>query len=249
MHGTGYAGLTSVNASAWVTLPRPGRSFSFQCQCCEKSFINYSYLQSHLQRRHPEFTDAERQKNRQVEQMEDGIEELKERLRLTQSRLEAEREAEALRRKQELEQQQRKEASERQELESWKEEERKKFQQEIQDLKHLLLQEFKDISSQSSSIEAKLQELQTRPATVSNLGVLHDEDDEREDREGREKEMRGRMAQQKSKWRKKLQDLQKTHMQEKQDLQNDNERLRMALSSDQKMALHSLQKQINSLSS
>lgn len=32
--------------------------FSFQCQFCEKCFVNYSYLQSHVQRRHPEITDA-----------------------------------------------------------------------------------------------------------------------------------------------------------------------------------------------
>lgn len=43
---------------------------------------------------------SERQKKRKVEQMEDGIEELKERLRLTQMQLQAEREADSLRRRQ-----------------------------------------------------------------------------------------------------------------------------------------------------
>lgn len=42
----------------------------------------------------------ERQKKMQVEQMKDGLEELKEKLRLTQSQLEAEREADAYRRQQ-----------------------------------------------------------------------------------------------------------------------------------------------------
>ncbi|ROI15733.1 Zinc finger protein DZIP1L [Anabarilius grahami] len=73
-----------------------------KCQFCEKSFVNYSYLQAHVQRRHPEVTDAERQKKRKVEQMEDGIEELKERLRLTQMQLQAERETDSLRRQQKL---------------------------------------------------------------------------------------------------------------------------------------------------
>lgn len=41
---------------------------------------------------------SERQKKIQVEQMKDGLEELKEKLRLTQSRLDAEREADACRR-------------------------------------------------------------------------------------------------------------------------------------------------------
>ncbi|XP_061094944.1 cilium assembly protein DZIP1L [Conger conger] len=233
-------------------LLQAGASNYHKCHCCEKSFINYSYLQAHLQRRHPEVTDAERQKRRQAEQMEDGIEELRERLRLTQSKLEAEREAEALRKQQELEHQKKKEASERQELESWKEEERRKFQQEIGDLKRLLLQEFKDISSQSSAIEAKLQELQAKPVSVSNLGTLLDED-EQEVREGQERglrqerELRGKIALQKSKWKRRLQDIQSSHQLEKQELQNENERLIMALSSDQKTAVQKLQQQISSL--
>ena len=43
---------------------------------------------------------SERQKKRQVEQVEEGMQELRERLELAQKRLEAEREADALRRQQ-----------------------------------------------------------------------------------------------------------------------------------------------------
>ena len=43
---------------------------------------------------------SERQKKRQVEQVEEGMQELRERLELAQRRLEAEREADALRRQQ-----------------------------------------------------------------------------------------------------------------------------------------------------
>lgn len=32
-------------------------SFLFQCQHCDKAFMNYSFLQSHMQRRHPEECD------------------------------------------------------------------------------------------------------------------------------------------------------------------------------------------------
>ncbi|XP_076846603.1 cilium assembly protein DZIP1L isoform X3 [Brachyhypopomus gauderio] len=82
-----------------------------KCQFCEKSFVNYSYLQSHVVRRHPEVTEAERQKKRQVEQVEDGIQELKEKLQLTQSHLAAEREADAHRRQQKLQELERREMS------------------------------------------------------------------------------------------------------------------------------------------
>ncbi|RXM29973.1 Zinc finger protein DZIP1L [Acipenser ruthenus] len=124
-----------------------------KCQLCDKSFMNYSYLQGHLQRRHPEITDAERQKKKQVEQMEDGIEDLRERLKRTQSKLEAEQEADAQRRLQEQKEQSQREAEEKMQFEKWKEEERKKFYLEIGDLRQLFLQEFKAVSSKSTALE------------------------------------------------------------------------------------------------
>ncbi|KAK6313675.1 hypothetical protein J4Q44_G00151340 [Coregonus suidteri] len=216
-----------------------------KCQCCEKSFINYSYLQAHLQRRHPEVTDTERQKKRQVEQMEDGIEELRERLKLAQTRLEMEREAEALRKQQELDYQRRKEASEREKMESWKEEERKTFQEEMRDLKRLFLQEFRHMASESSSIEAKLQELQTREVTVSNLGSYHEVD---ELQQRKEREVKEKMTQQKREWKKRFKEVQNRHLLERDELQSENDRLRLALSVDQRSDLHRLEQLVTSLS-
>ncbi|XP_036378596.1 zinc finger protein DZIP1L [Megalops cyprinoides] len=225
-------------------LLQAGASSYHKCQLCEKVFINYSFLQAHLQRRHPDVTDSESEKKRQVEEMEDGIKELRE--RLTQYKLEVERGAEAFRRQQELERQQKKESNERLELENWKEEEKQKCHMVISDQKQLLLQEFKDISSQSSSIEGKLQELQTKGVTISNLGMLCDEDEQDGGEDG-ERQLKEKIAQQKRKWRKKLQEIQNGHLVERQELQNENERLRMSLSADQKSALQSLKQQISSL--
>lgn len=55
---------------------------------------------------------------------------------------------------QELEEQRRKEVAEREAMERWKEEERRKFQQEIGNLRQLFLQEFKEMSSKSCTMEA-----------------------------------------------------------------------------------------------
>ncbi|XP_069053603.1 cilium assembly protein DZIP1L isoform X2 [Lepisosteus oculatus] len=229
-------------------LLQAGANNYHKCQFCDKSFVNYSFLQGHLQRRHPEITDAERQKKRQVEQMEDGIEELRARLKLTQAKLEAEREAEALRRQQELEEQRQREAKEKQQLESWKEEERKKFYQEMGDLRQLFLQELKDIASKSSSIEARLQDLQRSGVVVSNLGTLRDTEEE-EKREARERELREKVARQKSEWKKKMKEMQNIHLLEKGELRSEIERLKMSLSVDRNTALQSLQQKISSLSS
>ncbi|KAA0713076.1 Zinc finger protein DZIP1L DAZ-interacting protein 1-like protein [Triplophysa tibetana] len=167
-----------------------------KCQFCEKSFVNYSYLQAHVQRRHPEITDAERQKKQQVEKMEDGIEELEKRLRKTQMELQAERETDGLRRQQEQEDQHRRQQLEKDALERWKEEERRQFQQEIGELRQLFIHESKDMANKSSSIEAKLLEMQNRefgPFTKDNLQEQWNNDKER--RENRERKLKERMTQ------------------------------------------------------
>ncbi|XP_072540163.1 cilium assembly protein DZIP1L isoform X2 [Salminus brasiliensis] len=220
-----------------------------KCQFCEKSFVNYSYLQSHIQRRHPEITDAERQKKKQVEQMEDGIEELKEKLRLTQLQLAAEKEADAHKRQQELEEQRRRDVAEREVIERWKEEERRKFQQEIEELRQLFLQEFKGMANKSYSIEAKLLELESREQNVSTVRSENEQENER--RRLWEKELKEQMAQKKNEWRKKLKEMQNFHQQEKEELQSENARLQKALSVEHNSSssLHNLKQQLLSLSS
>uniref|UniRef100_A0A8C4JSL4 C2H2-type domain-containing protein n=1 Tax=Dromaius novaehollandiae TaxID=8790 RepID=A0A8C4JSL4_DRONO len=75
-------------------LLQAGANSYHKCQFCDKAFVNYSFLQAHVQRRHTEASE----RKKQVEQMEDEIQELKVKLRETQQRLEAERDAEKLRR-------------------------------------------------------------------------------------------------------------------------------------------------------
>ncbi|XP_056215098.1 cilium assembly protein DZIP1L [Falco biarmicus] len=149
-----------------------------KCHLCGKAFMNNSFLQAHVQRRHAEATEAERQKMKQMEQMEDKVEELKAKLRETQQQLEAEREAEKLRREQETERARQQQEEGRRDLERWKEEERMKMHEEIDGLRQIFLEAFKDVASRSSAMEAKLQELQAREAAKSSLGTLQDDDTE-----------------------------------------------------------------------
>ncbi|KAI7807253.1 zinc finger protein DZIP1L [Triplophysa rosa] len=189
-----------------------------KCQFCEKLFVNYSYLQEHVQRRHPEITDAERQKKQQVEKMEDGIEELKERLRVTQMQLQAERETDSLRCQQEQEEQHRREQLEKDALERWKEEERRQIQLEIGELRQLFIQESKDMARKSSSIEAKLLEMQNREfGTFTKVSLQEQWDHDKERRENRERKLKERMTQKESEWRKKLQEVQNKYQEDKEE--------------------------------
>ncbi|XP_029885109.1 zinc finger protein DZIP1L [Aquila chrysaetos chrysaetos] len=147
-----------------------------KCHLCDKAFMKDTFLQAHVQRRHAEATEAERQKMKQVEQMEAEVEELKAKLQETQQQLEAEREVEKLHREQEMERARQREEEGRRDLERWKEEERTKLHEEIDGLRQLFLAAFKDVSSRSIAMEGILQELQARKAVVSNLGTLRDDD-------------------------------------------------------------------------
>ncbi|XP_060723235.1 cilium assembly protein DZIP1L-like [Tachysurus vachellii] len=227
------------------TSPRPSIIKQQACQFFEKCFVNYSYLQSHVQHRHPEITDAERHKKMQVEQMKNELEELKEKLRLTQSRLEAEREADVYRRQQEMEEQRRREASDREIMERCKEEVKRTFYDEIDGLIKLLHQEFEQIKSKIISIESKLHELESRERNMSNLRGQNEI--EKEQWRIRERELKEQM---KNKLKKKIEELQNRHQQEKAKLESENNRLQKALSVKESTisSVHSLTQQVQSLS-
>ncbi|XP_038674601.1 zinc finger protein Dzip1-like isoform X4 [Scyliorhinus canicula] len=61
-----------------------------KCQYCEKTFMNSFFMQSHIQRRHPNQTDVEK-KNYQSDKIQGEIDQLKKQLQKTQSQLEAEK--------------------------------------------------------------------------------------------------------------------------------------------------------------
>uniref|UniRef100_A0A663MLB9 Cilium assembly protein DZIP1 n=1 Tax=Athene cunicularia TaxID=194338 RepID=A0A663MLB9_ATHCN len=73
------------------------RASYHQCQFCEKAFMNYSFLQSHMQRRHPEESQIEQKRKANTDKLQDEIDKLKEQLQLTKSQLEAEQQANMIR--------------------------------------------------------------------------------------------------------------------------------------------------------
>ena len=67
--------------------------FSSQCPYCSKAFVHSAYLQSHVQRKHSEYLppSADSETKKQSQRMEHEIEELRERLRMTETQMEEER--------------------------------------------------------------------------------------------------------------------------------------------------------------
>ncbi|XP_064930319.1 cilium assembly protein DZIP1L isoform X2 [Columba livia] len=210
-------------------LLRAGPSACCKCHLCDKAFVDGSFLQAHLQRRHPEATEPERQKmKQQVEQMEAEVEELKAKLREMQQQLELQRDGEKLRREQEAERARQQEEEGRRDLERWKEEERMKLHGEVDGLRRLFLAVFRDVASRSSAMEGKLHELQAREVATSNLGTLWDDDtDEARWQTWSRAELRERMAAQ---------------------LKKENEPLHVSPSQDQWEVLDRVHQQMDALS-
>ncbi|NXN77099.1 DZIP1 protein, partial [Bombycilla garrulus] len=145
-----------------------------QCPFCEKAFMTYSFLQSHIQRRHPGESETEQKRKGNIEKMQDEIEKLKEQLQLTRSQLEFEQQANLARLSKECEQQKSKEEF-LQSFYKWKEEEREKLSDEIDKVKDMFMKELKELRSRNSALENQLLELQkSNMQQKSNLGTLQD---------------------------------------------------------------------------
>ncbi|XP_021385983.1 cilium assembly protein DZIP1 isoform X2 [Lonchura striata] len=151
------------------------RANYYQCPFCEKAFVTSSFLQSHIQRRHPEESEIEQKKKGNIEKLKDEIEKLKEQLQLTKSQLEFEQQANLARLSKECEQQKAKEEAFLQLFHKWKDEEREKFADQIEKVKDTFTKELKDLHSRNSTLENQLLELQkSNMQQKSNLGILKD---------------------------------------------------------------------------
>ncbi|XP_027530448.1 zinc finger protein DZIP1 isoform X2 [Neopelma chrysocephalum] len=149
-----------------------------QCQFCEKAFMTYSFLQSHIQRRHPGESEIEQKRKANTEKLQDEIEKLKEQLKLTKSQLESEQQADIVRLSKECEQQKSKEEEILQSFHKWKEEERERLAHEIEKMKEMFMKELKELYSKNSTLENQLLELQkSNMQQKSNLGTLKDSHD------------------------------------------------------------------------
>ncbi|NWV79061.1 DZIP1 protein, partial [Dasyornis broadbenti] len=146
-----------------------------QCPFCEKAFMTYSFLQSHIQRRHPGESEIEQKKKGKIEKLQDEIEKLKEQLQLTKSQLEIEQQANLARLSKECEQQKSKEEEILQSFHKWKDEEREKLADQIEKVKDMFMKELKELYSRNSTLENQLLELQkSNMQQKSNLGTLKD---------------------------------------------------------------------------
>ncbi|XP_069873068.1 cilium assembly protein DZIP1L [Dipodomys merriami] len=225
------------------------------CHLCDKTFMNATFLRGHLQRRHAGSADGRGGgrvggggRQQQERPLEEALEELRAKLKDTQAELEAQREAERQRQQQEVEIMRQREMEAKKEFEEWKEKERSKFYGEIDKLKQLFWDEFKVVANQNSTLEEKLQALQSHSAMVSHLGSLRDEESEERLQQAQELQaLREQMEVQKTEWKRKMKQLRRERSAERRELQEENERLRASLAQDERKMDAQAQRQLSAL--
>ncbi|XP_054018927.1 cilium assembly protein DZIP1 isoform X1 [Dryobates pubescens] len=199
------------------------RASYHQCQFCEKAFMSYSFLQSHMQRRHPEESQIEQKRKAKTDKLQDEIDKLKEQLQLTRSQLEAEQQAYMVQFSKECEQQKSKEEEIIQTFHKWKEEEKEKLADEIEKVKDMFMKELKELSSRNSTLENQLLELQkSNMQQKSNLGTLTDSQEFTEEKPQNSQDYRNVvkvLEKQESKWTSRMQAFAHAHEKEKSELQ------------------------------
>ncbi|XP_053934199.1 cilium assembly protein DZIP1 isoform X2 [Cuculus canorus] len=212
------------------------RASYHQCQFCEKAFMNYTFLQSHIQRRHQEESQIEQKRKAKTDKLQDEIDKLKEQLQLTKSQLEAEQQANMIRISKECEQQKSKEEEILQSLHKWKEEEKEKLADEIEKVKEMFMKELKEFSSRNSTLENQLLELQkTNMQQKSNLGMLKDSQEFTEEKLQSPQDYQNvvkLLENQESKWASKIQALHYDHKTEKNMLLLQIKKLKSSLRED-----------------
>ncbi|NXN01879.1 DZIP1 protein, partial [Sylvia borin] len=206
-----------------------------QCPFCEKAFMTYSFLQSHIQRRHSGEYEIEQKRKGNVEKLQDEIEKLKEQLQFTKSQLEFEQQANLARLSKECEQKS-KEEEILQSFHKWKEEEREKFADQIEKVKDMFMKELKELYSRNATLENQLLEIQkSNMQQKSNLGTLKDSHDFSEEKPPRPQDHPNvvrLLEKQEKKWTSLIQAVRHDHETEKSLLQSQIETIKTSARED-----------------
>ncbi|XP_019592736.2 cilium assembly protein DZIP1 isoform X1 [Rhinolophus sinicus] len=208
----------------------------YQCHFCDKAFMNQAFLQSHIQRRHPEDSHLAYKKKAQTDKLQNEIDMLKEQLQLTKSQLDAAQHAHAVRSSKEYEMQKTKEEEFLKLVDRWKEEEKEKLLDEMEKVKEMFMKEFKELTSKNSALEYQLSEIQKSNMQIkSNIGTLKGARELKEERPQYPQDFQNVMQlldSQESKWTARVQALHQEHKKEKGQLLSHIEKLRTSMIDD-----------------
>eukprot|EP00062_Callorhinchus_milii_P006590 gi/632947353/ref/XP_007889006.1/ PREDICTED: zinc finger protein DZIP1 [Callorhinchus milii] len=224
-----------------------------KCQYCDKSFMSHFFKQNHVQRRHQEQIDVGYQKKMQTDKIQDEMDQLKKQLLQTQSQLEVEEQKYSRKEFQELENRAMKE-EEIKRFEKWKEEEKKKLNDEMEKIKQMFIVEFKEMSAKNSALESELMQIKSTSLQLNlSLSALkneheHEIQEERHQYQQKVQELKELLEKQESKWTSEIQNIHEKHDSEKQTLQLEIRTLMSSINKKQKATACYYKKKIKELS-
>ncbi|KAI5613499.1 zinc finger protein Dzip1 isoform 1, partial [Silurus asotus] len=147
-----------------------GLSNYHKCQHCEKAFMNTSFLQSHMKRRHPMEHDmkliTDNQKDLQTIKLQEEIIRLQDQLNLAKSEMEAQQKDYNTKQEKDLTQ---KQADFMKQLEVWKENERVRMNSRIDEVKQACQKDMESIVQKNQSLENQVLKLQQSSKVQENM--------------------------------------------------------------------------------
>ncbi|KAM4795973.1 cilium assembly protein DZIP1 [Rhinophrynus dorsalis] len=224
-----------------------------KCHQCDKAFMNNSFLQNHIQRRHPEAASHEKSKLQTSEKLQQEISQLKEELKLTKCQLLTEQSAqmEKLSKFQEMEHRKTIEQEILGKFNIWKEEEKEKLSDEMRNVKDMFMKEFTELTVKNSSLEKELQELKKDNLQMkSGLGTLQGSRQKEEENSKCSHSLQNvkeLLQIQEDKWGNRIQQLHQEHDKEKNQLLVQIEKLKLSMSEDQRTSNDFYKKRIDEL--
>lgn len=194
-----------------------------KCQHCEKAFMNASFLQSHMQRRHPSEFDTklmtDNQKKIQTMKLQDEINKLQEQLTLVTAQMETQQKDYTA--KQEKELIQRQEEFKRQ-LEIWKEDEKMQMNSKIDEVKQACQRDMDSMHHRNRNLETELLKLQQKNIQESMQSVQTQPNASASNEHWQEVvKLQQKLHKQEVKWTGKMQKMKEDHDREKSLLQEE----------------------------
>ncbi|XP_051753327.1 cilium assembly protein DZIP1 isoform X2 [Ctenopharyngodon idella] len=203
-----------------------------KCQHCEKAFMNASFLQSHMQRRHPTEFDiklmTDNHKKIQTVKLQDEINKLQEQLTLVTSQMETQQKDYTAKQEKELIQRQ---EEFRRQLEIWKEDEKMQMNSKIDEIKQACQRDMDSMHQKNRNLENELLKLQQKNMQESMQPVLTQPSTSASNEHWQEVvKLQQKLHKQEVKWTGKMQKIKEDHDSEKSLLQEELYKLRSAVS-------------------
>ncbi|XP_036426378.1 zinc finger protein Dzip1 isoform X2 [Colossoma macropomum] len=195
-----------------------------KCQHCEKAFMNASFLQSHMQRRHPMEYDiklmTDNQKKVHTVKLQEEINRLQEQLTLARLQMETQQKDYSVKQEKDLTQ---KQEEFMKQLEMWKEDERVRMNSKIDEVKQACQREMDSLHQRNRNLEKEVLKLQQSNKMQDSTQTMQAQTSSLQNTENKHLQeviqLQQKLHKQEMKWAAKMQKMKEEYESEKSQLQ------------------------------